>query len=106
MAWKKSAKEKSNLSKNIEEVKNTIAETSILVKTNDASYLKVFKPVTDKFDDFTFTNLIPNNQKKKMKKKELAPIDYKPEVDPFEDTDVESLIDDLENYVPPQDENN
>lgn len=35
-----------------------------------------------------------------MKKKELAAIDYKPEVDPFEDMDVESLIDDLENYVP------
>lgn len=96
LAWKKSAKRKSN----IKEVKNKIVETSILVKTNDASYQKLFKPVTDKFDDFIFTNLIPNNQKKKMKKKELAAIDYKPEVDPFEDMDVESLIDDLENYVP------
>lgn len=100
LAWKKSTKGKSNLSKNIKEVKNTIAETSILVKTNDASYQKLFKPVTDKFDDFIFTNLIPNDQKKKTKKKELAAIDYKPEVDPFEDMDVESLIDDLENYVP------
>lgn len=68
LAWKKSAKGKSNLSKNIKEVKNTIAETSILVKTNDASYPKLFKPVTDKFDDFIFTNLIPNNQKKKNEK--------------------------------------
>ena len=65
LAWKKSAKGKSN----IKEVKNKIVETSILVKTNDASYQKLFKPVTDKFDDFIFTNLIPNNQKKKMKKR-------------------------------------
>ena len=46
---------------------------------------------------------IPKRQLKRGKKGDINNIDYDPEVDPYEDMDVEGLID-FGDYVPPQQE--
>ena len=66
---------------------------------------KVFKPVTSKLDDVIDSNLdlrMPPKKKRPLKKGEFG-IDYMPEVDPYEDMDVEGLID-FGDYLPPNQE--
>ena len=66
----------------------------------------MFKPVTSKLDDVIASNWphgslrsLPQKQPARRKKAKLKEIDYLPEVDPFEDMDVEGLFDEA---VPPQ----
>ena len=63
----------------------------------------MFKPITAKLDDVIASNWsLPQAQPARKRKAKLKEIDYLPEVDPFEEMDVEGLFDD--EIVPPQPE--
>ena len=102
---KELAKSKTKLGNKINYIHNLITQHKIGENTSQESFAKVFKPVTSKLDDVIVSNLIsktPKMRKRPLKKGEVG-IDYAPEVDPFEDMDVEGLID-FGDYVPPQQE--
>ena len=105
LKWKELAKSKSKLGDKINYVHDTITKHDISQQTSQESLAKVFKPVTSKLDDVIDSNLdlrIPPRKKRPLKKGEVG-IDYMPEVDPYEDMDVEGLID-FGDYVPPNQE--
>ena len=105
LKWKELAKRKTELGNKINYVHNLITQHKIGEDTSQESFAKVFKPVTSKLDDVIVSNLIsktPQRKKRPPKKGEVG-IDYAPEVDPYEDMDVEGLID-FGDYVPPQQE--
>ena len=65
----------------------------------------MFKPITAKLDDVITSNLPQGSlraQPARKRKAKPAEIDYLPEVDPFEEMDVDGLFDDV--IVPPQPE--
>ena len=105
LKWKELARRKTELGNKINHVHNLITQHNIGQQTSQESFAKVFKPVTSKLDDLIDSNLdsrkLPR-KKQPLKKKEVG-IDYMPEVDPYEDMDVEGLID-FGDYVPPQQE--
>ena len=103
LKWKELAKSKTKLGNKINYVHDLITQHKIGQETSQESFAKVFKPVTSKLDDVIDSNLIsktPKMRKRPPKKAEFG-IDYAPEVDPYEDIDVEGLID-FGDYVPPQ----
>ena len=105
LKWKELAKSKTKLGNKINYVHNLITQHKIGENTSQESFAKVFKPVTSKLDDVIDNNLnlrMPQRRKRPLKKGEVG-IDYAPEVDPYEDMDVEGLID-YGDYVPPQQE--
>ena len=105
LKWKELAKSKSELGNKINHVHNLITQHKIGQETSQSSFEKVFKPVTSKLDDVIDSNLnlrIPQRRRRPLKKGEVG-IDYMPEVDPYEEMDVEGLID-FGDYVPPQQE--
>ena len=105
LKWKELAKSKSKLGDKINYVHDTITKHDISQQTSQESLAKVFKPVTSKLDDVIDSNLdlrMPPRKKRPLKKGEVG-IDYMPEVDPYEDMDVEGLID-FGDYVPPNQE--
>ena len=92
------AKSKSALGKKINFVHNAITQKKLGDETSQIGFEKMFKPVTAKLDDVVASNLgpqgsLPRAQAKKKKAK-LEGIDYFPDVDPFEDMDVEGLFGD------------
>ena len=94
LRWKELAKSKSELGNKINYVHNAITQHKIGEQTSQESFAKVFKPVTSKLDDVIDSNLnlsMPQRRKRPLKKGEVG-IDYMPEVDPYEDMDVEGLI--------------
>ena len=106
--WKEFAKSKTKLGNKINYVNDLIKQHNIGQETSQESFAKVFKPVTTKLDDVIKSNLtsrIPPQRKRKKQppEKDEVGIDYMPEVDPYEDMDVEGLID-YGDYVPPQQE--
>ena len=107
------AKSKSALGKKINFVHNAITQKKLGEETSQIELEKMFKPITAKLDDVIASNLpdgsrgfarshpqrgVKSTRKRKVKLKE---IDYFPEVDPFEDMDVEGLFDEA---VPSQPE--
>ncbi|KAL9959303.1 hypothetical protein ACROYT_G032616 [Oculina patagonica] len=96
LRWKELAKSKSDLGDKINYVKNAITQNNIGQQTSQESLAKVFKPVTSKLDEVIESNLqIPKVPKKRVKKGlkgELEAPDYYPEVDPFEDMDVDNIF--------------
>ena len=105
LKWKELAKSKSELGNKINYVHNAITQHKIGQETSQESFGKIFKPVTSKLDDVIDSNLnlrMLQRRKRPLKKGEVG-IDYMPEVDPYEDMDVEGLID-FGDYVPPQQE--
>ena len=105
LRWKELAKSKSELGNKINYVHNAITQHKIGDLKVEESFEKVFKPVTSKLDDVIDSNLnlgMPQRIKRPPRKREEG-IDYAPEVDPYEDMDVEGLID-FGDYVPPQQE--
>ena len=100
LKWKELAKRKTELGNKINYVHNAIKQHKIGEETSQESFGKLFKPVTSKLDDVIDSNL---NLRKRPPKKAEPEIDYAPEVDPYEDIDVEGLID-FGDYVPPQQE--
>ena len=102
---KELAERKTELGNKINYVHDLITQHKIGENTSQESFSKVFKPVTSKLDDVIKSNLnlrMPQRRKRPLKKGEVG-IDYAPEVDPYEDMDVEGLID-FGDYVPPQQE--
>ena len=100
LKWKEMAKSKSALGKKINFVHNAITQKKFGEETSQIGLEKMFKPITTKLDDVVVPNLGPRSSFQPRKKKaKTAEIDYFPEVDPFEDMDVEGLFEDP---VPPQ----
>ena len=98
LKWQEMAKSKSALGKKINFVHNAITQKKLGDETSQIGFEKMFKPVTSKLDDVIASNLgpqgsLPRAQAKKKKAK-LEGIDYFPDVDPFEDMDVEGLFGD------------
>ena len=101
LKWQEMAKKKSALGKEINFVHNAITQKKLGEETSQIGLEKMFKPITSKLDDVIASNLgpLPRAKPARRKKAELEGIDYFPDVDPFEDMDVEGLFDDP---VPPQ----
>ena len=101
LKWQEMAKSKSALGKKINFVHNAITQKKLGVETSQIELEKMFKPITAKLDDVIASNLgpLPRAKPARRKKANLEGIDYFPDVDPFEDMDVEGLFDDP---VPPQ----
>ena len=78
-------------------VHNAITQKKLGEETSQIGFEKMFKPVTSKLDDVIASNLGPPRLAppgaSKKKKAKLEGIDYFPDVDPFEDMDVEGLFD-------------
>ena len=103
------AKSKSALGKKINFVHNAITQKKLGDETSQIGFEKMFKPVTSKLDDVIASNLglLPRAKPARKKKAKLEGIDYFPEVDPFEDMDVQGLFDETAQAaapVPPQSE--
>ena len=99
--WKKLAETKTKAGKMKNQLYNQITAEKIKSKTSDAAITKSFRL------DEIIEGLKGKPQKKvpriRQIKREDGGIDYAPEVDPYEDMDVEGLLN-LEDYVPPQPE--
>ena len=95
LKWQEMAKSKSALGKKINFVHNAITQKKLGDETSQIGFEKMFKPVTAKLDDVVASNLGPQPRAKpaRRKKAKLEGIDYFPDVDPFEDMDVEGLFD-------------
>ena len=94
------ARSKSALGKKINFVHDAITQKKLGDETSQIGFEKMFKPITSKLDESIASNLRPRSSFQPRKKKaKTAEIDYFPEVDPFEDMDVEGLFEDP---VPPQ----
>ena len=71
LKWKELAKIKSELGDKINTVRNTIIHHDLGQKTSQASFSKVFKPIT-KLDDVITSNLkIPPTKRRPVKKGEV-----------------------------------
>ena len=107
LKWQEMAKSKSALGKKINFVHNAITQKRLGEETSQIGFEKMFKPVTSKLDDVmgpgpgpsASASAASNLQPARRKKANLEGIDYFPDVDPFEDMDVEGLFDEA---VPPQ----
>ena len=97
LKWQEMAKKKSALGKKINFVHNTITQKKLGEETSQIGLEKMFKPITTKLDDVIASNLepLPRAQPARKRKAKLKEIDYLPEVDPFEDMDVEGLFDEV-----------
>ena len=95
LKWQEMAKSKSALGKKINFVHNAITQKKLGEETSQIGFEKMFKPITAKLDDVIASNLgpLPRAKPARRKKAKLEEIDYFPEVDPFEDMDVEGLFD-------------
>ena len=99
--WKELAQSKTKVGKMKNQLYDQITAEKIKSKTSDAAITKSFRL------DEIIEGLKGKPQKKvpriRQIKREDGGIDYAPEVDPYEDMDVEGLLN-LEDYVPPQGE--
>ena len=104
LKWQEIAKSKSALGNKINFVHNAVTQKKLGEETSHAEYEKMLKPVTSKLDNLAPNFILPPApppQKKPARKKvKLKKIDYYPEVDPFEEMDVEGLFDDDEAVSP------
>ena len=106
LKWKELAKSKTELGNKINYAHNAITQHKIGQETSQESFKNILKPITSKLDDVVVSNLtsrIPPQRRKQPPKKDEVGIDYMPEVDPYEDMDVEGLVD-FGDYVPRQQE--
>ena len=106
LKWQEMAKSKSALGKKINFVHNAITQKRLGEETSQIGFEKMFKPVTSKLDDVALNlgpqgslRSLPRAQAKKKKAK-LEGIDYFPDVDPFEDMDVEGLFGETAPFSP------
>ena len=88
------AKSKSALGKKINFVHNAITQKKLGEETSQIGFEKMFKPITSKLDESIASNLglLPRAKPARRKKAKLEGIDYFPDVDPFEDMDVEVCL--------------
>ena len=99
--WKELAQRKTKAGKAVNELYNDITEEKIRSKTTDQAIAKTFR--LDRLDQ-----IAEQTKPKQRRRVPLRPrvnvnggIDYAPEVDPYEEMNVEGLLN-LEDYVPPQ----
>ena len=99
--WKELAQRKTKAGQAVNELYDDITEEKIRSKTTDAAIAKTFR--LDRLDQ-----IAEQTKPKQRRRVPLRPrvnadggIDYAPEVDPYEEMDVEGLLN-LEDYVPPQ----
>ena len=99
--WKRLAQRRTQAGKAVNELYDDITEEKIRSKTTDATIAKTFR--LDRLDQ-----IAEQTKPKQRRRDPLRPrvnvdggIDYAPEVDPYEEMDVEGLLN-LEHYVPPQ----
>ena len=99
--WKRLAQRRTKAGQAVNELYDDITEEKIRSKTTDAAIAKTFR--LDRLDQ-----IAEQTKPKQRRRVPLRPrvdkdggIDYAPEVDPYEEMDVEGLLD-LEDYVPPQ----
>ena len=104
--WKRLAQRKTEAGQAVNELYDDITEEKIRSKTTDAAIAKTFR--LDRLDKLDRLDQIAEQTKPKRGRRVLPPrinadggIDYAQEVDPYEEMDVEGLLD-LEDYVPPQ----
>ena len=99
--WKKMAESKSKAGKMKNQLYNQITAEKIKSKTSDAAITKSFR-LDEIIEGLKGKPAAPRVRKRVPVKIEEG-VDYAPEVDPYEDMDVEGLLN-LEDYVPPQPE--
>ena len=99
--WKELAQRKTKAGRAVNELYDDITEEKIRSKTTDAAIAKTFR--LDRLHQ-----IAEQTKPKQRRGVPLRPrvnvdggIDYAPEVDPYEEMDVEGLLN-LEDYVPPQ----
>ena len=94
LKWQELAKSKANLGHKINQVRNTITQKTIDEQSSQSSFQKIFKPVTTKLDDVidSKVKMPPRKRVKKGMRGDLEAPDYYPEVDPFEDMDIEGML--------------
>ena len=99
--WKDLAQRKTKAGRAVNELYDDITEEKIRSKTTDQAIAKTFR--LDRLDQ-----IAEQTKPKQRRRVPLRPrvnadggIDYAPEVDPYEEMDVEGLLN-LEDYVPPQ----
>ena len=69
LKWKELARSKSELGDKINTVRNAIIQHDIGQKTSQASFSKVFQPITTKLDDIITSNLkMPITKRRALKK--------------------------------------
>ena len=102
--WKRLAQRKTKSGQAVNELYDDITEEKIRSKTTDAAIAKTFR--LDRLD--RLDQIAEQTKPRQRRRVPLRPrmdtdggIDYVPEVDPYEEMDVEGLLD-LEDYVPPQ----
>ena len=103
--WKELTQRKAKAGRAVNQLYNDITEQKIRSKTTDQAIAKTFR--LDKLDRL---DQIAEQTKPRRGRRVPPPrmdpdggIDYAPEVDPYEDMDVEGLLN-LEDCVPPQEE--
>ena len=99
--WKKMAESKSKAGKMKNQLYNQITAEKIKSKTSDVAITKSFR-LDEIIEGLKGKPAAPRVRKRVPVKIEEG-VDYAPEVDPYEDMDVEGLLN-LEDYVPPQPE--
>ena len=99
--WKELAQRKTRAGRAVNELYDDITEEKIRSKTTDAAIAKTFR--LDRLDQ-----IAEQTKPKQRRRVPLCPrvdadggIDYAPEVDPYEEMDVEGLLN-LEDYISPQ----
>ena len=99
--WKELAQRKTKAGMAVHELYDDITKEKIRLKTADQAIAKTFR--LDRLDQ-----IAEQTKPKQRRRVPLRPrvnadggIDYAPEVDPYEEMDVEGLLN-LEDYVPPQ----
>ena len=99
--WRELAQRKTKAGRAVNELYDDITKEKIRSKTTDAAIAKTFH--LDRLDQ-----IAEQTKPKQRRRVPLRPrinadggIDYAPEVDPYEEMDVEGLLN-LEDYVPPQ----
>ena len=99
--WKELAQSKTKVGKMKNQLYDQITAEKIKSKTSDAAITKSFR--LDEIIEGLKGKLQKKGPRIRQIKREDGGIDYAPEVDPYEDMDVEGLLN-LEDYVPPQGE--
>jgi len=99
--WKKIAESKSKAGKMKNQLYNQITAEKIKSKSSDAAITKSFR--LDEIIEGLKGKPAALRVRKRGPVKIEEGIDYAPEVDPYEDMDIEGLLN-LEDYVPPQGE--
>ena len=98
--WKELAQRRTKVGRAVNELYDDITEEEIRSKTTDQAIAKTFR--LDRLDQIA--EQTKPRQRRRVPPPRINPdggIDYAPEVDPYEDMDVERLLN-LEDYVPPQ----